>query len=283
METKDLLINWPDGEKHLKKILKQKGFYLNCMPSKIDFKKNSVGIVQSGIVKCVFYIRGFKHTENAIFPAGKINGKFNKGKGYFFSIFKIKITEIKPRIAGFNAFGALRYYDLNKDIAFNFSGSKINNISNYVDKIQYIDSETFKSKPFNFKGTSIIKNSAEKALVNAYVKYCKLENHVLHPYLKTDRHYADLFDKSKWRLIEAKSIVDRKTIREALGQLLDYKREYNRKPSLGILLPEKPSQSIIEFLNHYKVTVIWEKERGKGNFYDSSNGNWTTKNRRLIN
>jgi hypothetical protein len=273
MKTYDALIRWPDGEKHLQKIIKQKGFCLKNKPLSMDFNKNRMGIIQEGKIKCIFNIKDFKQIENASIPSGKINGDFKITKGYFFNIHKIKITELKSNIHGFHAFGALRYYDLKTGKPFNKSGSVINNKLNYVDKIKYQESDTLRSKPFNFKDSSILKNNAEKALVNAYVKYCNIENHVLHPYLKTDHHYADLFDKTKWRLIEAKGYIDRKVIREAVGQLLDYKRYFNRKPSMGILLPEKPSKSIIDFLKYYKITVIWAT--ASNSFNDSSDGLWS--------
>src|SRR5262249_20592171 len=54
------------------------------------------------------------------------------------------------------------------------------------------------------------------------------------------RMFCDLFDRRHWRLIEAKVGVSREIIREAVGQLLDYKRHFPRKPSMGVLVDRKP-------------------------------------------
>ncbi len=73
---------------------------------------------------------------------------------------------------------------------------------------------------------------------------------------------VDLFDLTHWRLLEAKVKVDRETIRMAIGQLRDYKRFYDRSPSLAVLLPFRPSVDCLKLLTDNRISVIWEKSSG---------------------
>ena len=56
----------------------------------------------------------------------------------------------------------------------------------------------------------------------------------------------------------------------AVGQLLDYafhaKRSVRHK---AILLPEKPSSDIVEWLATLGINIVWPN---KGDFYDNANG-----------
>ncbi|MGW5300919.1 hypothetical protein ACWEQV_21990 [Rhodococcus aetherivorans] len=74
--------------------------------------------------------------------------------------------------------------------------------------------------------------------------------------------YTDLFDTTTGELIEAKSECGRVTIRQALGQILDYSRYVEHK-SKAVLLPSKPSEDIIALLRSYRIAVVWESPDGK--------------------
>ena len=93
------------------------------------------------------------------------------------------------------------------------------------------------------------------------------------------RLFTDLFDRTRWRLIEAKANVDRRTLRTAVWQLYDYKRFFDRRPSLGVLLPERPTGICLLYLAHCRVTGLWNTPTGR--FCDSSQGMmWTGGDRR---
>lgn len=68
--------------------------------------------------------------------------------------------------------------------------------------------------------------------------------------------YTDIFDLKRMELIEAKGDCARKSIRLALGQILDYSR-YVPHEALAILTPERPQQDLVELLRHHGVSSIW--------------------------
>jgi hypothetical protein len=125
------------------------------------------------------------------------------------------------------------------------------------------------------------RDDPEAQLVDAYVRWIndrltRFEQH----YLRGPGFHTDLFDCRFWRLIEAKVDTDRGRMREALGQLYDYKRYYLRGPSLAVLVPEKPPAAIIEYLARYRITVIWQTPSGR--FSDTADGRWTERVRAAV-
>jgi len=91
-----------------------------------------------------------------------------------------------------------------------------------------------------------------------------------HNYLKGPGLYTDLFIRSNWTLVEAKSRIDSWKIREAIGQLMDYRRYYSRRPRLAVLLPYRPPKTMIDLLKSCRITCIWETSKRR--FFDSDNG-----------
>jgi hypothetical protein len=82
-----------------------------------------------------------------------------------------------------------------------------------------------------------------------------------------------MFNTTRWTLFEAKASSDDRRVREAFGQLYDYRRSFSRSPSLAILLPERPHKRMRAFLAHFGVTAAWELSTGW--FTDSVNGRLT--------
>jgi hypothetical protein len=110
----------------------------------------------------------------------------------------------------------------------------------------------------------------EKELVQRYVAWLGDEVRFEHRYLRGPDLYTDLLIRPNWTIIEAKSSIDRWAIRLAMGQLFDYQRYFSRRPRLAVLLPEKPSPSMIKLLKSKRITVIWSTaNRG---FRDSKSG-----------
>ena len=74
---------------------------------------------------------------------------------------------------------------------------------------------------------------------------------------------VDLVDRTTQRIIEVKAGVTRGYVREAIGQVLEYVFQLKRikkedwKPA--ILLPGKPSQDIITFVNSLGIELVWEE------------------------
>lgn len=113
----------------------------------------------------------------------------------------------------------------------------------------------------------------ERDLISRYTKWIGRSDIFGHRYLPGPRMYTDLFIRPLYALIEAKSVIDRRTLRTALGQLLDYQRCFARHPRLAVLLPKKPHESMIGLFTSKRVAVIWQS-RGKM-FADSVGGAFT--------
>jgi hypothetical protein len=129
-------------------------------------------------------------------------------------------------------------------------------------------------RPFTGGIPGVPRDHPEARLVSQYVKWIRNEERFGHNYIKSAGLFVDLFDRRYWHLIEAKYYIDRNTIRTAIGQLLDYKRYYLRRPSLGVLLTQRPQEAALKLLSDYKIAAIWRTEKGR--FRDSTENNkWT--------
>jgi hypothetical protein len=116
-------------------------------------------------------------------------------------------------------------------------------------------------------------DNPEARLVRRYVAWVGSPDHFLHAQALEHGGWSDLFNTTRWTLFEAKANSGDRTIREAFGQLYDYRRSFPRSPSLATLLPERPSPRILTFLSHCGVAAVWE--RSQGGFTDSENGHLT--------
>lgn len=86
---------------------------------------------------------------------------------------------------------------------------------------------------------------------------------------------CDAYEVGRQNLIEAKASASREHVRMAVAQLLDYAfqgRSKFRDPKKAILVPEKVSPDVEEWLNHLNIGIIWRE--GKS-FLDNSNGQFT--------
>jgi hypothetical protein len=71
---------------------------------------------------------------------------------------------------------------------------------------------------------------------------------------------ADLYDRKRNLLIEAKAESSREHIRYAIGQLLDYQRSIAPQPNLAVLLPCAPSNEMLDLLHGLSIMVIYEDD-----------------------
>lgn len=114
----------------------------------------------------------------------------------------------------------------------------------------------------------------ERQLIQAYVTWVGDVTMFAHHPLKETGLYTDLFIPRRWTLFEAKASTARRVLREAVGQLFDYQRYYDRSPRLAVLLPERPPRSMMGLFEKKRIVVVW-RSRG-GTFRDSANGILTT-------
>ena len=86
---------------------------------------------------------------------------------------------------------------------------------------------------------------------------------------------CDGFEMKRRNLIEAKSSISREHIRMAVGQLLDYAFQVEKKfgkPNMAILLPRKPHPNSVNWLPQRNISLVWPE---KAAFVDNANGQFT--------
>ncbi len=89
------------------------------------------------------------------------------------------------------------------------------------------------------------------------------------------RFQCDAYEADRKNLIEAKASTRRELIRMAVGQLLDYAYQGRKKlgsVNMAVLLPDRPSSDIMEWLDFLKIKIVW---REKSTFLDNAGGKFT--------
>ena len=67
---------------------------------------------------------------------------------------------------------------------------------------------------------------------------------------------ADGYDRQTNTLIEAKATADRADVRMAIGQLFDYQKHLAPGANLAVLLPELPSEDLLELMQQLDIKVL---------------------------
>lgn len=134
-----------------------------------------------------------------------------------------------------------------------------------------------KEKPLNEKDDSdieILKKSLSikakrihNSMTNALIKKIKekkleiLEGPQKNKYDALIKNYDN---NGRYLLIEVKSSSDRPNLRLAVGQLLDYRRKLESRAvtDLAILVPDKPDEDSLDFLNYIGIIVMWFSDKG---------------------
>jgi hypothetical protein len=114
----------------------------------------------------------------------------------------------------------------------------------------------------------------EQKLVLAYKAHlerrgCQVMRFRIHPPGEAKPLYADLYDKTRNNLIEAKGSGTRAELRMALGQLADYGRFIKPPPRRAVLLPARPRADLEELLRSEDVAAVWQERSG---FTDNAGG-----------
>jgi hypothetical protein len=81
--------------------------------------------------------------------------------------------------------------------------------------------------------------------------------------------YSDVWVEDRDALIEAKNSDSRGAIRQAIGQLYDYRRFHQTPILLAVLLPYQPNEDRLNLLRSAGIEAIWPHGTG---FRDSANG-----------
>ncbi|WP_327291482.1 restriction endonuclease [Streptomyces sp. NBC_01198] len=106
----------------------------------------------------------------------------------------------------------------------------------------------------------------EARLVRAFAEYLRLlgrsvGRHRIAPAGVAKQLLTDLYDTTTNRLYEAKGSVSREAIRMAIGQLFDYSR-FLPRPTLGLLVPSRPEDDLLDLCNQLQITIVWPEGDG---------------------
>ena len=74
--------------------------------------------------------------------------------------------------------------------------------------------------------------------------------------------FVDIHDATRNHLYEAKASASREAVRMALGQLLDYRRGFDDRPDISVLLPERPAEDLLKLLAENGVGCCYETSKG---------------------
>lgn len=108
--------------------------------------------------------------------------------------------------------------------------------------------------------TTLVRRS-ESLLVANYTAHLGIE----HERTSTPVGLTDLYmptESGGHALIEAKSSVSRRHVREAVGQLLDYAPHCPDVTEMAILLPERPDHQTIDYAHRYGIDIIYRTPAG---------------------
>jgi len=125
-------------------------------------------------------------------------------------------------------------------------------------------------------GTARTGTRAEASLVRAYRDHMMAQGVAVgrmmyRPAGEVTPLYCDAWVKERNVLIEAKHSHARDALRQAIGQLYDYRRFHAPEPSLAVLLPYKPTGDRGDLLGSTGIAAIWPRGRGEG-FADTADG-----------
>ena len=67
---------------------------------------------------------------------------------------------------------------------------------------------------------------------------------------------TDTYDATKRRLYEVKATSARDAVRQAIGQLLDYRRFVNDLEGMAVVLPTEPTPDLVELIDEVGMALV---------------------------
>lgn len=115
---------------------------------------------------------------------------------------------------------------------------------------------------------------AEQSLVHEYkqhleAKGLKVSRKRYRPAGEIRSTYSDVWVEGLNALLEAKSSDGRDAVRQAIGQLYDYRRFHEVPPILAVLFPYRPEADRVALLNSAGIQAVWRTRDG---FRDTAQG-----------
>lgn len=260
-------IHWPDEQMvRIPHILRTGTCPSYRVPRKAQLPGAEVGIVdRSGRVILLFSLKSIRE-----YPKQRRNGARCSLIAYAGTMRRPRKGDPLRLIVNRYGAGAISYYDRDSRRPVFYSETEPKTAEAGV-----LAHEPSQRRDYPVLANNVAKTLGrpERLLIRSYIAWTGCAEDFCHQYLREAGLYTDLFLAAKYTLFEAKSYVDRETLRTALGQLLDYQRCYERHPRLAVLLPRRPADTMIELFTAKRVSVVW-RSRG-GAFDDSAGGAFT--------
>jgi hypothetical protein len=138
-------------------------------------------------------------------------------------------------------------------------------------EIEQQHTETFPVTP---SGEPRVAERAENRLVLRYCEYMAAKGVTVGrkmyvPAGEVRPIYSDAWVEDRRALIEAKNSDSRDAIRQAIGQLYDYRRFHEPPVRLAVLLPHPPKKERLDLLRSAGIEAVWRHGPG---FRDSAHG-----------
>jgi hypothetical protein len=140
--------------------------------------------------------------------------------------------------------------------------------------IEQQHTETFMVSP---SGVQRLTERAEQKLVLRYRDYMATKGVAVRrkrylPKGEVRPIYSDVWVQDRRALIEAKNSDSREALRQAIGQLFDYRRFHEPPVHLAVLLPYRPTAERLDLLQSAGIEAVWPHGPG---FRDSARGVFT--------
>jgi hypothetical protein len=270
--VKGIAICWPLNSRRIAAIAARGRIPLHCIPHQATLPGSKLALVApNGKIQLLCVATRRDGPRRVHLASGEY-----KQAGYELVARNgsIKTSKDLPRSTigiRWRAIGQMRYFDQRTFRPLNLTGDRASGpfLSNSKQERQRV-----RFRAFSGGIPGLDHDNPEAKLVRRYVDWVGSPDHFLHAQALEYGGWTDLFNTTQWTLFEAKANCKYRSIREAFGQLHDYRRSFSRSPRLATLLPERPSPRMLGFLSHCGVVAVWE--RARGGFTDSSDGHLTT-------
>lgn len=270
---KGIAICWPQKARRTATVAARGRIPLHCVPRQAALPGSKLALIApNGRVQLLCVVARIDGPRRVHLASGEY-----KQNGYELVAKRGTIrTSVNASLSKFpfrwRAIGQMRYFDQKMFRPLTISGGSPGGpvLSDSGPEGQH---GSLRFRAFSGGIPGLDRDNPEAKLVRRYVAWIGSPDHFQHAQALEHGGWTDLFNTTRWTLLEAKANCRDRSIREAFGQLYDYRRSFLRSPSLTILLPGRPSPRMLTFLSHCGVTAVWE--RSKGGFTDSDGGHLT--------
>jgi hypothetical protein len=260
-----IAICWPDGSRRIRTLAETRRIPLHCYPRQATIPGSRLALTApDGTIQLLCEIVAVSERKTVRTATGDhlLGYELIAKRGTVRTNLRRTLGEIRFR---WRLIGQLRYFDQRSFRPISITGERQVDGPVLSGHAEADDSLRFREFDGAIPGLKL--NDPEAQLVRRYTKWIDSTQHFVQSQRVVDGGWTDLFNTTRWTLFEAKSHSDDRTVREAFGQLFDYRRGFARSPRLAMLLPERPRKRMLAFLNHHDVAIVWE--RSNGTFVDS--------------